>query len=214
MSGEAIAIVGLACRFPGAPSANEFWRNLRDGVEAIPFFTDDELRAAGADPSAARFVGAKGVLDQADCFDAGFFGVSPREAALMDPQQRVFLETAWTALEDAGYDSRNYPGSIGVFAGSILSIYLVRNLWPNADIVRAAGTFHTAVCNDPTFLATSTAYHLDLRGPSVSVGTACSTSLVAVHLACQSLMSYECDMTLAGGVSVHLPLVTGYRYED
>jgi acyl transferase domain-containing protein/acyl carrier protein len=213
-SGEGIAVIGLACRFPGAPSADEFWRNLRDGVESITFFTDDELRAAGADPSTPRFVGAKGVLDQADCFDAGFFGVSPREAALMDPQQRIFLETAWTALEDAGYDSRNYPGSIGVFAGSILSIYLVRNLWPNADIVRAAGTFQTAVGNDPTFLATSTSYHLDLRGPSMSVGTACSTSLVAVHLACQSLLSYECDMTLAGGVSVHLPLVTGYRYED
>ncbi|HYM62411.1 MAG TPA: type I polyketide synthase [Thermoanaerobaculia bacterium] len=214
---EGIAVIGVACRFPGARSADELWRNLRGGVESITFFSEDELKAAGVTPEQLRdprFVGAKGVLDEADCFDAGFFGVSPREAALMDPQQRVFLETAWTALEDAGYDPRNFPGAIGVFAGSILSIYLVRNLWPNRDIVAAAGSFQTAVGNDTTFLATSTSYQLDLRGPSVSVGTACSTSLVAVHLACQSLLAYESDMALAGGVSVHLPLVGGYRYED
>ncbi len=216
-SPEAIAVIGLGCRLPGASSPDAFWKNLREGVESITFFTAEELRAAGVDAESIddpRYVGAKGVVDEADGFDAGFFGVSPREAALMDPQQRIFLETAWSALENAGYDPRRYSGPIGVFAGSILSIYLVRNLWPNSDVAAAAGNFQIAVGNDPTFLATSTSYHLDLRGPSVSVGTACSTSLVAVHLACQSLLAYESDMVLAGGVSVHLPLAGGYRYED
>jgi acyl transferase domain-containing protein len=214
---ESIAVVGMACRFPGAATAEDFWRNLHDGVESITFFTPDELRAAGvtaAEMQDPRYVAAKGVLEDADAFDAGFFGFSPREAALMDPQQRVFLETAWSALEDAGYDSKKYPGTIGVFAGGILSIYLVRNLWPNRDAMAVAGNFQVALGNDPTFLATSTSYQLDLRGPSISVGTACSTSLVAVHLACQSLLSFESDMALAGGVSIHLPLVGGYRYQD
>jgi phthiocerol/phenolphthiocerol synthesis type-I polyketide synthase E len=214
---NAVAVVGLACRLPGANSASEFWLNLREGNESISFFSEDELRAAGIDPAQFRersYVAAKGVLAEADSFDAGFFGFSPREASLMDPQQRAFLECAWTALEDAGYDGRDYPGAIGVFAGGILSTYLLRNLWPNQGLVSAAGTFQTAVGNDMTFLASRAAYHLNLRGPSVSVGTACSTSLVAVHMACQSLLSYESDMALAGGVSVHIPLVCGYRYEE
>ncbi len=214
---QAIAVIGLACRFPGADSPAEFWHNLRSGNESISHFSADELEAGGVDPAELRqpgYVGAKGVLEQADGFDAAFFGFSPREAALMDPQQRVFLECAWTALEDAGYDGREYPGAVGVFAGSILSIYLVQNLWPNRELAAAAGNFQMAVGNDPTFLATGVSYNLDLQGPSVSVGTACSTSLVAVHLACQSLLAYESDMALAGGVSVHLPLISGYRYED
>lgn len=213
----AIAVIGMACRFPGAETPDAFWNNLRDGVESITFFTEAELRAAGVDPKLINdpaYVPAKGVLEQADCFDAGFFGFSPREAALMDPQQRVFLECAWSAIEDAGYDPRSYPGAISVFAGGILSVYLVTNLWPNREVAATAGNFQMAVGNDSTFLATSTSYHLDLKGPSVSVGSACSTSLLAVHLACQSLLSHESDMALAGGVSVHLPLVSGYRYED
>ncbi|MBY6263490.1 SDR family NAD(P)-dependent oxidoreductase [Azospirillum sp. 412522] len=213
----AIAVVGLACRLPGADSPDAFWRVLRDGVETITRFAPEELEAAGFDRSVTGqpgFVAAKGVLAEADSFDAGFFGFSPREAALMDPQQRVFLECAWMALEDAGYDSRACPGAIGVFAGSILSMYMLNNLWPNRPVVEAAGAFQLALGNDPTFLATRAAYLLDLKGPAVSVGTACSTSLAAVHLACQSLLSHECDMALAGGVSVHLPLISGYRYEE
>ncbi len=213
----AIAVVGMACRLPGADTPEALWRNLRDGRESITAFSEEALRAAGVSAAEADqpgYVAAKGVIRDADTFDAGFFGFSPREAALMDPQQRVFLECAWTALEDAGYDSHDVDAPIGVFAGSILSIYLVKHLWPNRELVEGAGTFQTAVGNDPTFLATGVAYQLDLRGPSVSVGTACSTSLVAVHLACQSLLAFESDMALAGGVSVHLPLVGGYRYED
>jgi phthiocerol/phenolphthiocerol synthesis type-I polyketide synthase E len=214
---ERIAVIGMACRLPGAQSPDEFWRNLREGRESIRVLSDEELAAAGVDATQRRdprYVPAKGVLEDADGFDAGFFSVSPREAALMDPQQRIFLETSWSALEDAGYDPRKYEGSIAVFAGSILSMYLLRHLAPNREVMTGAGNFQIAVGNDPTFLATSTSYQLDLRGPSVSVGTACSTSLVAVHLACQSLLAHESDMALAGGVSVHLPLAGGYRYEE
>lgn len=217
LPGAAIAVIGLACRFPGANSAGEFWRNLRGGAESITFFTADELEAAGVDRKLIddpAYVPAKGMLAEADGFDAGFFGFSPREAALLDPQQRVFLECAWMALEDAGCDPRDYAGAIGVFAGSILSTYLLQNVWPNRALVDSAGVFQTALGNDPTFLATRASYQFDLRGPSVSVGTACSTSLMAVHLACQSLLGHESDMALAGGVSIHLPLVGGYRYEE
>ncbi|UFZ08167.1 SDR family NAD(P)-dependent oxidoreductase [Bradyrhizobium ontarionense] len=213
----AIAVVGLACRLPGANNADEFWSNLSQGVESITFFTPEQLEAAGIDRKVSEkpgYVAAKGVLDEADCFDAGFFGISPREAELMDPQQRVFLECAWTALEDAGCDPQRYPGAIGVVAGTILSTYLLLNVWPNRKAVETAGVFQTALGNDPTFLATRASYLFDLRGPSISVGTACSTSLMAVHLACQSLLAHESDMALAGGVSIHLPLVGGYQYEQ
>ena len=213
----AIAIIGMGCRLPGADTPDQFWRNLLNGVESIQRLSAEELSAAGVTPeesSQPNYVPAKGLIDRADSFDAAFFGFSPRDAALMDPQQRVFLECAWSALEDAGYDGNNYPGPISVFAGSILSVYLLKNLWPNRKLMSGAGSFQTAVGNDVTFLASRTAYQLGLRGASISVGTACSTSLVAVHLACQSLLTQESDMALAGGVSIHLPLAAGYRYED
>ncbi|GAA0331140.1 hypothetical protein GCM10009087_46630 [Sphingomonas oligophenolica] len=212
-----IAVIGMACRFPGADSPDAFWDLLSSGGEAITRFSAAELEAAGIDRALSAqpgYVGAKGVVDQVDCLDAAFFGFSPFEAALMDPQQRIFLECAWMAFEDAGYEPRHFPGPIGVFAGSILSSYLLRNLWPNTTLIEESGIFQVALGNDPTFLATRTSYLLDLKGPSISVGTACSTSLAAVHLACQSLLSQESDMALAGGTSVHLPLVTGYRYEE
>lgn len=212
-----IAVIGMACRLPGANTPEELWQILSQGNESITRFTDEQLLAAGASPfdlNDPAFVPAKGIIEQADHFDAGFFGFSPREAALLDPQQRVFLECAWTALEDAGYDALVYPGAISVFAGSILSIYLLQNLWPNRDLINSSGVFQVAIGNDPTFLATNVSYHLDLRGPSVSVGTACSTSLMAVHLACQSLLAHESDMALAGGVAIHLPLQGGYHYKE
>ena len=214
---SAVAVIGLACRFPGAATAEEFWRLLAEGREGITFFSPEQLEAAGIDRQLAGqpgFVAAKGVLEEADAFDTAFFGFSPREAALMDPQQRVFLECAWAALEDAGHAGKDSGGAVGVFAGSILSTYLLGNLWPNRRLADSVGTFQLALGNDVSFLATRTSYLLDLKGPSVSVATACSTSLVAVHLACQSLLSHECDTALAGGVSVHLPLVAGYRFEE
>ncbi len=213
---QAIAIIGMACRFPGADSPEQFWRNLRAGVESIELFTTEQLLAAGVPREQFEqpgYIAAKASISDPRCFDADFFGFSPREAALMDPQQRVFLECAWAALEHAGYTPETAE-RVGVFAGSILSTYLLTNLWPNRELIAGAGNFQTAVGNDPTFLATSTSYQLDLSGPSLSLGTACSTSLVAVHVACQSLLAFESDMALAGGVSIHVPLVGGYRFEE
>jgi acyl transferase domain-containing protein len=222
---EGIAIVGLAARFPGAADAGQFWRNLEAGVESISFLTGEELAAAGVDPrdlSDPLYVPAKGVLDGADRFDAAFFGLTPREAEVMDPQHRVFLECAWEALEDAGCDPWRFGatgtgnGRVGVWAGSGLSSYLIANLLPpgNQERLESLGALQVLLLNDRDFLATRTSYALDLKGPSASVQTACSTSLVAVHLACQSLFAGECDLVLAGGVSISMPLCSGYLYQE
>ncbi|HZF11232.1 MAG TPA: type I polyketide synthase, partial [Thermoanaerobaculia bacterium] len=219
-----IAIVGLAARFPGAPDAHAFWRNLRDGVEAISFFSGEELSAAGVDPrelADPHYVPAKGVLDGADRFDAAFFGLTPREAEVMDPQHRVFLECAWEALEDAGCDPRRYGtlgtagGRIGIWAGSGASTYLLSNLLPGGpERLASFGGLQVLLLNDRDFLATRTSFAFDLKGPSAAVQTACSTSLVAVHLAVQSLLGGECQLALAGGVSVSVPLRAGYLFQE
>jgi acyl transferase domain-containing protein len=221
---EGIAIVGIAARFPGMSEggdAEELWRNLRDGIAGVTFFTEEELAAAGveeallADP---RYVRAKGALDGADLFDAAFFGFTPREAEAMDPQHRIFLECAWQALEDAACDPdrclSGQSGRIGVWAGSGASSYLISNLLPNQERLESFGGLQVLLLNDRDFLATRASYELNLRGPSVSVQTACSTSLVAVHMACQSLLGGESDMALAGGVSISAPLRTGYLYQE
>jgi acyl transferase domain-containing protein len=217
MSESMIAIVGLAARFPGARDAAELWRNLRDGVGSISVLSDEELAAAGVDPALLadpRYVRAKGALADADRFDAAFFGFTPREAEVMDPQHRVFLECAWEALEDAGCDPERPPGRIGVWAGSGASSYLISNLLPNGDRLEALGTLQVLLLNDRDFLATRTSYELDLKGPSATVQTACSTSLVAAHMAAQSLLGGECDLALAGGVSISAPLRAGYLYQE
>ena len=205
--GGAIAIVGLAGRFPGAPGVETLWANLCAGVASITRFSDEELAAAGVarelrrDP---RYVPAAGVLDGVELFDAGFFGYTPREAELLDPQQRLFLECAWEALEDAGYDSLRVPGPVGVFAGLGFNTYLHADpRQPRPRDGRPARRCCSG--NDKDFLATRVSYKLNLKGPSVTVQTACSTSLVAVHLACQNLLLGACDMALAGGVSIALP---------
>ena len=211
-----IAVVGLAARFPGARTAAELWRNLRDGVESVTFFSDEELAAAGVDPALLgnpAYVKAKGLLQDAELFDAALFGFTPREAEWMDPQHRVFLECAWEALEDAGLDPRRAEGRVGVYAGSGASTYLISNLLPHRELVEKMGVLQLLVLNDRDFLATRASYKLDLKGPSVSVQTACSTSLVAIHLACQGLLTGECDVALAGGVSISSPLANGYLYE-
>ncbi|MEM7482575.1 MAG: amino acid adenylation domain-containing protein [Acidobacteriota bacterium] len=216
-----VAIVGMAGRFPGAPDLGAFWRNLRSGVESIRFFDDDELRAAGVPEELIehpRYVKAGSVLEDIDQFDARFFGYGPGEAALIDPQQRLLLETAWWALENAGYDAKAFDGPIGVFAGSTLSSYLLHlalNGGPGGGgLVSSASAGPAFMGNSPDFLATRVAYKLDLQGPAYSVHTACSTSLVAVHLACQALLAYETDIALAGGVSVRVPHDAGYLSEE
>jgi amino acid adenylation domain-containing protein/non-ribosomal peptide synthase protein (TIGR01720 family) len=211
-----VAIVGMAGRFPGARDLDQFWANLRDGREGISFFSAAELAAAGVDPALAAspgYVPAAGVLADADLFDAPFFGFTPREAAITDPQHRIFLECAWEALESAGYDPARCDVPVGVFAGASMNSYLA-NLVASPEVVRAGSALQTMLGNDKDFVPTRVSYKLDLRGPSVAVQTACSSSLVAVHLACQSLLRGECGMALAGGVSVAVPQVAGYVYEE
>jgi acyl transferase domain-containing protein len=211
-----IAIIGMSGRFPGARNIIEFWRNLRDGVEAISFFSDEELTAAGVEPSALTspdYVRAGGVLEDVELFDAAFFGFNPKEAETLDPQQRLFLESAWEALEDAGYDPEAYEGLIGVYAGSSGSSYLT-NLYSHPELVNALGEFQIGLGNDKDNLTTSASYKLNLKGPSMAIQAACSTSLVAVGVACQNLLSYQCDMALAGGVRVVVPQAAGYFYQE
>jgi non-ribosomal peptide synthase protein (TIGR01720 family) len=213
---EQIAIIGLAGRFPGAKNVDEFWQNLQNGVESISFFTDEELAFSGIDSTVLNdlnYVKAGGILKDVELFDASFFGFSPREAEVMDPQHRLFLEQAWEVLESAGYISETYRGRIGVYAGLDLNTYLLFNLYHNRDLLESNSSFQTLIGNDKDFLSTHVSYKLNLKGPSVTVQTACSTSLVAVHLACQSLLNGESDITLAGGVCVRTPQKTGYNYE-
>lgn len=211
-----IAIVGMSGRFPGANNVSEFWRNLCDGVESISSFTAEDLQAAGRDPGLLNnpdFVNAGGVLEGIDLFDASFFGINPREAEIIDPQQRLFLECAWQALEDAGYDPHTFNGPIGVYAGTNTSTYLF-NLLSNPDLIALMGGFQVMMGNEKDYLTTQVSYRLNLKGPSVSIQTACSTSLVAVCMACDSLLFHQCDMALAGGVGIKVPQKTGYLYQE
>jgi acyl transferase domain-containing protein/thioesterase domain-containing protein len=215
---EGIAIVGMAGRFPGAKNVDEFWQNLRDGVESIYFFSEEELESLGIDESVVRdprYVKARGVLEDIELFDASFFGFNPREAEITDPQHRFFLESAWQALENAGYNSETYAGSIGVYAGAgTFNTYFLNNLYPNHQLRESVGDFQLAIANEKDFLATRVSYKLNLKGPSITVQTACSTSLVAISMACQSLLTYQCDMALAGGVSIGVNQKTGYFYKE
>src|SRR5215469_7165589 len=211
---EPIAIIGMSGRFPGANDVNELWTNVANGVESIAILTQEEMHAAGIPESISKlpgYVNASPVLDGIDQFDANFFGFSARDAALTDPQHRLFLETAWQALEDAGYDPHRYPGAIGVFGGCELSSYL-GHLYQNLESLKYIDGMQLMVTNDKDHLCTQVSYRLNLRGPSVVVQTTCSTSLVAVSLACESLHNRRCDMALAGGVTVRVPQRAGYFY--
>jgi len=208
-----IAIVGMSGRFPGAETLSQFWKNLSDGVESITRFSDEELLAAGIDRSwieDPRYVKAAPVLEAPAAFDADFFHFSPEEARALDPQHRILLELAHEALEDAGYDPDRYAGRIGVFTGSALNTYFLK---PGIGARLAEEYIPTLIGSDKDFLSTRIAYKLNLKGPSVTVQTACSTSMVAVHLARQSLLCHETDMVLAGGVSVRVPHRSGYFYD-
>src|SRR5688500_229455 len=210
---ESIAIIGMAGRFPQAKNLEEFWRNLRDGKECVSFFKDEPVQwlpiehpPRRDDP---RYVRARGVMEKPEWFDAAFFGMNPKEAEIMDPQHRVFLECAWEALEDAGCNPDTYEGLIGVFAGASMNTYLLTNLMTNRDLIADFGMFSSLIMNDGDFVPTRVSYKFNLRGPSINVQTACSTSLVAVALAAQSLLGYRCDVALAGGVSITFPPTRG-----
>lgn len=213
-----IAIVGMAAHLPGAPDIDTYWQNLAAGVESIRTLSDDDLLAAGESPARLarpNYVRAAAILDGFKGFDADFWGFSPKEAAILDPQHRQFLEVAWEALENAAHTPERFAGAIGVWAGCGAGTYFWKNLCSNRDLVEQTGLFllrHTG--NDKDFLATRVSHILDLKGPSINVQTACSTSLVAVHYAAQALLAGECDMALAGGVTIELPHGRGYLFEE
>ena len=211
---EPIAIIGMRGRFPGANDLDQYWMNLAKGVESITQLGPEDVRSAGVPEEVAQlpgYVHAAPVLDRVDEFDAEFFGFSARDAALTDPQHRLFLETTWEALEDAGYDPATFPGAIGLFGGCEQSTYLYQ-LYLNRDALGYLDGMQLMVTNDKDHLCTQASYRLDLRGPSVVVQTTCSTSLVAVSLACDSLQAGRCDIALAGGVTVRVPQYAGYLY--
>lgn len=214
-----IAIIGMACRFPGADDIDSFWRNIQGSVESIAFYTDEELRQRGVSSetlSHPHYIKAGAHLDNVDAFDAQFFGYTPREAAETDPQHRLFLEVAWQALEDAGYDAARCSLPIGVYAGCGVNTYLMMNLMGNGrladkqDISALQGLMNG---NNKDSMTTTVAYKLNLRGPGITVQTACSTSLAATHVACRGLLNHETDIALAGGAWVNLLHNGGYHYQ-
>jgi acyl transferase domain-containing protein/aryl carrier-like protein len=216
-TGQEIAVIGMAGRFPGADSLEAFWQNLRQGVESITFFSQQELIDAGVDPMLVQrpdYIGScGGLLEQKEYFDALFFDCKPAEAEIMDPQTRLMLQCSWHALEDAGYDPLSYEGLIGVYAGSSLNFAweALTYMTGKTDIL---GEFAASLLANRDFLSTHISYRLGLRGPGVYVKTACSTSLVAVHLACQAILNGECDMALAGGAAVINWRKSGYLYQE
>ncbi|MGF6356299.1 iturin family lipopeptide synthetase A [Paenibacillus sp. 4624] len=212
---HAIAVIGMAGRFPGADNIEQFWTNLENGAESITFFSKDELAEHGIEPellNQENYVRATGVLENAEYFDAGFFGYSARDAETMDPQIRLFMECAWEAFENAGYTPDDYEGRIGLYAGAssnVLWEYL-SNMADTDDNVR----FEAGQINDKDYLNSNVSYKLNLKGPSVSVFTACSTSLVAIHIACKDIIEGRCEMALAGSSSVSLPQEKGYLHQE
>ncbi|MCH6257186.1 acyltransferase domain-containing protein [Puniceicoccaceae bacterium K14] len=215
--GLGIAVIGYEGRFPKSPNSEAFWENLIQGNECISFFDKDELLKEGIDSSLIDnpdYVPARGVIDDVDRFDASFFDYSPNDAALMDPQQRLFMETAWKALENAGYGNVKNRPRTGVFASSSTNTYLMSNILSNPSILETFGRFQIQILNQFDALATQTSYKLNLTGPSLAVQTACSSSLVGIHIACQSLLNGECDLGLAGAVSIRVPHKEGYLYQS
>jgi polyketide synthase PksJ len=214
-SGLDVAVIGMAGRFPGAENIAAFWRNLSQGVESISFFSDAELAEAGIDPEIINrpdYVKAKGIIGNVEYFDAAFFGYSPSDARMLDPQVRVFFECVWEALEDAGYNPYQYQGRIGLYAGASPNYYWeMLGLFDTRDV---SGPFARTLLLDKRFLTTRISYQLNLKGPSVFVTTACSTSLVAIESACQALRTGTCQIALAGGVSIALPHKNGYVYQE
>lgn len=214
---NAIAIVGMSGRFPGADSVQHFWENICEGKESISSFSDEELITAGISKSQIKlpgYVKSRGILQGIELFDADFFGFNAKEAQLTDPQHRLFLECAWEALEDAGYCPDSYSGSIGIYGGTGMSFYYLNNIHPNQHLRETLGDFLLRIGNDKDFLTTRVSYKLNLKGPSIAIQTACSTSLVAICVACNHLLTYQCDMALAGGVTISVPQLSGYVYQE
>jgi len=213
---DGVAVVGMVGRFPGADTLDQLWRNLCNSVESISVFTPEEL-GPGIDEQLRRdtdYIRARGLIEGADLFDAAFFGISPLEARVMDPQQRVFLELVQHALENAGYDPERFKGPIGVFAGIGDNHYYTTNLLTHPDLLAMAGKLAVEYGNQKDYIALRAAYLLDLRGPAVSLNTACSTTLLAIDQASRSLLDFECDLALAGGIDITVPQRSGFLYQE
>ena len=216
-NGIEIAVIGMAGRFPGAENIDQYWQLLKEGKEAITWFSDEELIEAGVDPiilNDPNYIKSRCTIKDEDKFDAYFFDFSPREVELMDPQHRLFLEIAWEALENAGYNADTYDGLIGLFGGVSLNTYVYSYLLSQKGGISPAEGYQLSIGNDKDFLTTRISYKMNLKGPSVDVQTACSTSLVAIHIACQNLLNFNCDMAMAGGVSITIPQKQGYFYQE
>lgn len=214
---NAVAIIGMAGQFPGASTIQQFWNNISQGIESLTRFSEEQLKIAGISESLIRspkYVKVRGVLEGIEKFDADFFGMSAKEAQLTDPQHRLFLECAWESLEDAGYNPDTFPGLIGVYGGTGMSSYFLNNIYPNQSLRERHGDYLLHIGNEKDFLATRVSYKLNLKGPSLTIQTACSTSLVAVCVACNHLLTYQCDMALAGGVAISVPQESGYIYQE
>ncbi|GAB3264619.1 hypothetical protein GCM10027347_31790 [Larkinella harenae] len=213
---QEIAVIGMAGRFPGADSIDAFWNILKNGRETTHFFTEEELDQSI--PNGLRhdpdYVKARGIINNAAEFDPAFFSINPRLAELMDPQHRIFLEIAWEALESAGYEPQTYDGSIGVFGGCRNNTYYYTNVLPHTERIEKVGAFQVMTANEKDYVASRTAYALNLRGPAVTVQSACSTSLLAIAQAVDSIRSGQCDMALAGGVAIAQPINSGYLYQE
>jgi len=213
-----VAVIGMSGRFPGAANVREFWDNIVRGAVTVEHFGPEELEPSWLETPGIRelpnYVRARGILKDADKFDAAFFGVNPREASVLDPQNRLFMEECWAALEDAGYDPHTYSGSIGVWAGKSNSTYYLENVLTRRDILNQVGPFQAMLLNEKDFLTTRVSYKLNLKGPSVNVFTGCSTSLVAVAEAYRAIVDGQCDLAIAGGVSVTFPQHQGYLYQQ
>ncbi len=222
LSGLEIAVIGMAGRFPGASSIDEFWQNCCNGVESISHFSDQELAASGIDLQSIenpKYVKASGILPRIEEFDAAFFGFTPKEAEMLDPQHRLFFECVWEALEHAGYNPQTYAGEIGVYAGAGMNLYpgrtyFINHLYPNRNQLASVDDWQLLIANAYDFLPMRVAYKLNLRGPSVNVQSSCSTSLVAVHQACQSLLNGECNLALAGAAAIAVPQKAGYLHQE
>src|SRR5580698_7956560 len=209
-----IAIVGMSGAFPGSADIVEFWENLCLGKELIQAFTLPASSELSTTSSAGRWIPVVSCMDGIDLFDAEFFSMTPFEAEVTDPQHRILLEHSWRAMEHAGYNPRHHRGETGVFAGATINTYLLQNIASSPDLIRSLDPVTVNIGNGADFLTTRISYKLNLHGPSHTVQSACSTSLVAVHCACRSLLDFECDMALAGGVSINVTLLEGYQYQE
>src|SRR5690606_9489140 len=211
-----VAVIAMAGRFPGANTIEELWGNLTAGKESISFFSEEDLDSSIPDSLKRdpNYVKARGLIDGANEFDHNLFGINPKLAGIMDPQQRKFLEVAWEALETAGYLNEHQRESIGVYAGSSSNTYFINNIHPNSELRNSVGDFNVLTLSDKDFLASRVAHALDLKGPAITVQSACSTSLLAIAEAVESIRSGQCELALAGGVSINAPINSGHLYEE